>query len=242
MRPEYFENQLGAGANDGMLAEYAALSETGVVRIPAHLSYEEAATLPCAAVTVWHALFDARARSEPGSTILIQGTGGVSLFAAQFALASGMRVIATTSSAHKAERLRKLGVADVINYRELPEWQNDVLRLTNGEGVDHVIEVGGGGTLRRSLQSVRFGGTVSVIGLLSGFGHEIDPLPVLFRAARLEGIIVGSIQAFERMNRALETLAIKPIVDEVFPLENAIQALAKMQAATHFGKIVIRVD
>ncbi|PTL84507.1 NAD(P)-dependent alcohol dehydrogenase [Vitiosangium sp. GDMCC 1.1324] len=243
MRAEYFNHQLGALSNDGMLAQYAVLSEAGVVRIPPHLSYDEAATLPCAALTAWHALFEAPVRPKPGDTVLVQGTGGVSLFAAQFAKAEGLRVIATSSSNEKLARLRKLGIiTDTINYKETPEWQQEVLRLTNGEGVDHIIEVGGGGTLSRSLQAVRFGGTVSVIGLLTGVGREIDPLPVLFRATRLEGIVVGSTHSFENMNRAIERLGIRPVIDEVFPLERAGEALAKMDAASHFGKLVIRVE
>lgn len=242
MRPEYVAAMLGAHANDGMLAQYAVLSESGTVRIPSYLSYEQASTLPCAALTAWNALFERPVQVKPGGSVLVQGTGGVSLFAAQFALAAGLRVIATSSSASKIARLNELGVSDVINYRDTPEWHERALELTNGEGVDQVIEVGGAGTLTQSLQAVRYGGTVSLIGLLTGIGREINPLPVLFRASRLEGVIVGSTHMFETMNRALETFRIAPVIDEVFPLERATEALAKLEAATHFGKIVVRIE
>ncbi|WP_146654908.1 zinc-dependent alcohol dehydrogenase family protein [Labilithrix luteola] len=241
MRPEYFERQVGARVTDGWLAESIVLPESGLVRLPDYLSFEEAATLPCAAVTAWVSLFEAAVRPKLGSTIVVLGTGGVSLFAAQLALAEGLRVIATTSSNDKAEKLRKLGVRDIINYRETPEWHEEVLRLTGGEGADHILEVGGAGTLPRSLQAVRFAGTVTLLGFLTGTDLKVDPLPVLFRASRLEGVVVGSVQSFEAMNRGLEATKIRPVVDEVFPFERATEALAKMKAATHFGKIVVRV-
>ncbi|NUP12186.1 MAG: NAD(P)-dependent alcohol dehydrogenase [Polyangiaceae bacterium] len=242
MRPEYFDHQLGAKSNDGVLAEYAVLSENGVVRIPDYLSFEEAATLPCAALTAYTAIFESAEHFRPGGSILVQGTGGVSLFAAQLARAHGLRVLATTSSAAKAARLKELGAEVVVNYRDVPEWQTEILRATNGEGVDQVLEVGGGGTLKRSFEAVKFGGLVSVIGLLTGVGPEVDPLPILFKALHVEGVIVGSRHAFQRMNRALERFQIHPIVDEVFPLSRASDALAKLERGAHFGKIVIRVD
>lgn len=242
LRAEYFQQALGSGSVDGVLAQYVALPASGVVRTPSHLSDEEAATLPCAALTAWNALFAPAARPGPGASVLVQGTGGVSIFAAQLARAAGLRVIGTSSSAAKLERLRALGVDEVINYREQPEWQEEVLRLTRGEGVDQVIEVGGAGTLKRSLEAIKYGGTVSLIGLLTGFGGEINPLPVLFKGARLEGVIVGSVLSFEQMNRSIEELGLRPVVDEVFPLARAAEALAKMAASTHFGKIVVRID
>ncbi len=242
MRAEYPLAMPGAYSNDGVLAEYAVFSDAAVVGIPSHLTYEQAATLPCAAVTAWHALFETANRPKPASTVLVQGTGGVSLFAAQLALRAGLRVIATSSNAEKIERLKELGIADVINYRETPAWHEKVLELTSGEGADHIIDVGGGGTLKESLRAIRYGGTVSVIGLLTGVGREIDPLPVLFRASKLDGINVGSTRMFEAMNRALEAYRLKPVVDEVFPLERAAHALAKLEAGKHFGKIVVRID
>jgi NADPH:quinone reductase-like Zn-dependent oxidoreductase len=241
MRPEDFASQRGAHSNDGALAEYIVVEEGGLVRFPEHLSFEEAATLPCAAVTAWNALIETPRRPAPGSTVLVQGTGGVSLFAAQLALKSGLRVIGTSSSAAKIARLHELGVADVIDYRAKPEWHKEALRLTGGAGVDHIVDVGGAGTLAESLQAVRRGGTISLIGILTGVGATIDPLPILFRASNVEGILVGSVRSFETMNAALSAWTLKPVVDQVFSLAEAPAALAKMSAATHFGKIVVRL-
>ncbi len=150
-------------------------------------------------------------------------------------------MIATTSSEEKAARLRKLGIADVIDYRRTPEWQKDVLALTGGVGVDQVIEVGGAGTLARSFEAARFGGTISLIGLLTGVGGHVDPLPVLFKGLRLNGVLVGSVDGFEAMNRALTLSQLRPVIDEVFTLDNAAAALAKLEAGKHFGKIVVRL-
>jgi NADPH:quinone reductase-like Zn-dependent oxidoreductase len=241
-RADYFQHMLGAGSTDGMLAQLVALPDTGVVRIPSHLSYEEAATLPCAGLAAWNALMEPSPRQRPGAAVLTLGTGGVSIFAVQLALAAGLRVIATSSSADKIERLRELGVTDTINYRETPEWQLEVLRLTRGEGVDQVIEVGGGGTLARSLEAVRSGGTVSLIGHLTGTEGELNPFPILVKAVRLQGVVVGSIRTFEDMSRALEEIASRPVIDEILPLHRANEALARMETASHFGKIVVRVD
>lgn len=241
-REEYRATALGAGRNDGVLAELVVFAEDALVRAPAHLGFDEAATLPCAAVTAWTALFESWPRPAPGATVLVQGTGGVSLFAAQLARAAGLRVIATSSSAAKIERLRALGVTDAIDYRQRPEWHEEVLRLTRGEGVDRVIEVGGAGTLPRSLQAVKLGGVVSLIGLLAGIGDPIDPMPILLRAVRVEGVMVGSRQSFIDLLSTLEAHAIRPVLDEVFPLERASDALARLAAGKHFGKIVIRLD
>lgn len=243
IRPEHDHAMLGAYGNDGLLAEYAVLSEAGIVEIPAYLSYEAASTLPCAALTAWNALFETPVPVKPGGTVLVQGTGGVSLFAAQLARAVGLRVIATSSSAAKLERLKsELGVTSLVDYRETPAWHVKALELTNGEGVDQVIDVGGTGTLAESFRATRYGGIVSLIGLLTGVGAETDPLPVLFRALRLEGVRVGSTTMFAAMNRALEELLITPVIDEVFPLERASDALAKLESARHFGKIVVRIE
>ncbi|WP_437640306.1 zinc-dependent alcohol dehydrogenase family protein [Sorangium sp. So ce854] len=241
-REEYRATAPGAGRNDGVLAELVVFAEDALVRAPAHLGFDEAATLPCAAVTAWTALFESWPRPAPGATVLVQGTGGVSLFAAQLARAAGLRVIATSSSAAKIERLHALGVADTIDYRQHPEWHEEVLRLTRGEGVDRVIEVGGAGTLPRSLQAVKPGGVVSLIGLLTGIGDPIDPMPILLRPVRVEGVMVGSRQSFIDLLSTLEAHAIRPVLDEVFPLERASDALARLAAGKHFGKIVIRLD
>ncbi len=240
-RPRYEGDSLGIGGRDGVLAEYAALSATGVVAAPPHLSFEEAATLPCAAVTAWQALFEGAGRLPPGATVLLSGTGGVSLFAAQLALAAGMRVIATTSSERKVPRLHALGVREVIDSRARPEWQDEVRRLTDGEGVDLVVDVGGGSTLGRALEAVRVGGRIAVVGLLGGFGERIDPLPILFRAVTVEGVHVGSVAMFERLARAVGQAALAPVIDEVFDLEAAPRALGKLAAGAHFGKVVVRV-
>jgi NADPH:quinone reductase-like Zn-dependent oxidoreductase len=242
IRPEHDLSALGVHANDGLLAEYAVLPESGIAKVPSYLSYEAASTLPCAALTAWNALFETPVRVKPGGTVLVQGTGGVSIFAAQFARAEGLRVIATSSSADKRRRLQtELGVSDVIDYRATPAWHERVLELTGGEGVDQTIDVGGAGTLAQSFQATRYGGAVSVIGLLTG-AAATDPLPVLFRALRLEGVRVGSTVMFEAMNRALEVLRIAPVIDEVFPIERARDALGKLEAGKHFGKIVIRIE
>src|SRR5581483_3477861 len=195
-REEYARSALG-GALDGMLAEYVALDQAGLVAIPAHLTYEDAATLPCAAVTAWNALVS-EGRLKSGDTVLVLGSGGVSVFALQFARMAGARVIATSSSEDKLARLLELGASDGVNYRTTPEWDKRVRELTAGRGVDHVVEVGGAGTLARSLGAVRQGGRVSLIGVLTGAG-QVDPTPVLRKAVTLQGIFVGSREMFDEM-------------------------------------------
>lgn len=233
----HFPSALG-GSIDGMLAEQVVLHEDGVVPIPAYMSYEDAATLPCAAVTSWQALVP-KGPLKSGDTILVQGTGGVSIFALQFAVMSGARVIVTSSSDEKLARAKKLGAWATINYKTTPEWGKEALKLTNGVGVDYVIEVGGAGTLEQSFLAARVGGTVSLIGVLSGFGGQISPYPVLRKGLRLQGIYVGSREMFEAMNRAMEVSQVKPVIDRVFPFTQAREALALMESAAHFGKIVI---
>jgi NADPH:quinone reductase-like Zn-dependent oxidoreductase len=227
------------GAAEGVLAEEVVLPETGLVRVSDHLSYEEAATLPCAGVTAWRSLFHA-ASIKPGDTVLTLGTGGVSIFAVQFAHMAGARVIATSSSDAKLSRVRQLGATDVINYKTQPDWEKTVRELTGGAGVDVVVEVGGAGTFPRSLRAVKTGGTIALIGVLTGQG-QIDPLSILMRTVRVQGIYVGSAAMFEEMNRAIEVGRIKPVIDRVFPFENASDALRLMETGAHFGKIVIRV-
>jgi NADPH:quinone reductase-like Zn-dependent oxidoreductase len=222
----------------GVLSELFLASEQSVVKIPAHLSDQEAATLPCAAVTAWNALFDL-GRLQPGETVLVQGTGGVSIFALQFARAAGARVIVTSSSDEKLERARGLGAWETINYRTQRDWDKRALELTDGVGVDHVIEVGGADTFARSLRAVRMAGMVSVIGILSGVSQDINLLPILMKGLRLQGLMVGSRAMFEAMNRAIEANALRPVIDRVFPFAEAKQALAHMESGAHFGKIVI---
>jgi NADPH:quinone reductase-like Zn-dependent oxidoreductase len=227
------------GEADGMLAEEVAIAEEGLVRIPEHLGFEEAATLPCAALTAWHALV-VGGGIKPGDTVLTQGTGGVSIFAIQFARLAGARVIATSGHDEKLARVRELGASEVINYRTTPEWDRRVRELTGGVGVDQVVEVGGAGTLARSIKSVRLGGYIALIGVLSGLG-EINPMPILMRSIRLQGIFVGSRSMFEAMNRAIAANQLRPVIDRVFEFEDAVAALKHLESGAHFGKVVIRV-
>jgi NADPH:quinone reductase-like Zn-dependent oxidoreductase len=227
------------GGPEGVLAEQVVLPQDGVVVVPEHLSDEEAATLPCAAVTAWNALF-ASGSLQPGQTILVLGTGGVSLFAWQFAGLAGARVILTSSSDEKLKRIAGLGGAGgVINYRTTPAWDEKARELTGGVGVDQVVEVGGAGTLPKSLKAVRLGGTVSLIGVLTGTG-DFNPMLVLMKHIRLQGIFVGSREMFESMNKAIALHRLKPVVDRVFGFGEIRQALAYMESAAHFGKICLR--
>jgi NADPH:quinone reductase-like Zn-dependent oxidoreductase len=227
------------GPLDGMLTEYAILHEEGVVIPPAYLTDEEAATLPCAALTAWSALI-AQGDLKPGETVLVQGTGGVSLFAVQFAKATGARVIITSSSDEKLERARALGADATVNYVTTPDWEKKVRELTGGIGADHVVEVGGAGTLMKSLRAVRFAGRVSLIGVLAGRTTEIDVIPILMQNLRIQGVIVGCREMFEQMNRALEVHKIRPVIDRTFSFEESRQAFVLMERGGHFGKICIR--
>jgi NADPH:quinone reductase-like Zn-dependent oxidoreductase len=232
-----FRSALG-GAIDGMLTEYIALSEEGLVRIPDYMSFEEAATLPCAALTSWNALVS-MGRLTAGETVLVLGTGGVSIFALQFARMHGARVIATSSSDAKLAHLRELGASGTINYKTTPDWDVQVLEMT-GEGVDHVIEVGGAGTLTKSIRAIKLGGRISLIGLLAG-GGQIDPMPMLLKSVTLQGIYVGSREMFEEMNRAMEINGVHPVIDRVFPFTEARDAYHYLESGAHFGKVCIAV-
>jgi NADPH:quinone reductase-like Zn-dependent oxidoreductase len=227
------------GDIDGVLAEHVVLSESGLVPIPSHLTPEEASTLPCAAVTAWNAL--AVANLQPGSTVLVQGTGGVSVFALQFARMMGAHVLGISSSAEKLERMKALGLDAGLNYRDQPEWDRWVFDQTGGEGVDLIVEVGGLGTLPRSLRAIRVGGTIAQIGVLS---PASEPLPlelILHKQARIRGIYVGSRLDFEEMNKAIALAALRPIY-EAFPWKSAREVLHRMETASHFGKLVLTVD
>jgi NADPH:quinone reductase-like Zn-dependent oxidoreductase len=227
------------GACDGMLAELRAFPQEGLVKVPDHLSYEEASTLPCAAVTAWHALMVGTGLT-PGDTVLVQGTGGVSLFALQFARLAGARVLATSSSDLKLERVRALGASDGINYKNTPDWDAAVRTRTGGSGVDHVVEVGGAGTLGKSLKAVRMGGRISLIGVLGGAG-DVNIVPILMKNVQVQGIFVGSRAMFEAMNRAIALAQLHPVVDRVFEFDQAPAALKYLETGAHFGKVVIRV-
>ncbi len=228
------------GSIDGMLADYALLEEAGAVKIPPHLSLEEGATLPCAGVTAWHAMME-HAKLKAGDTILLQGTGGVSIFGLQFAHAMGIRAIVTSSSDEKLKRAKALGAAFGINYKTTPDWDKAAMEFTSGAGVDHVIEVGGAATLTRSFQAIRAGGKVSMIGGLSGGATELNPGLIFSRRANVQGISVGSTQMFMAMNRAIEANGIKPVIDKVFVFADAPVAYEHMASGAHFGKIVISV-
>ncbi len=228
---------LGGGI-DGTLAEYVVFPEHGLVKIPEHLSYEEAATLPCAALTAWNSL--STGGLIPGQTVLTLGTGGVSIFALQFAKLFGAKVIITSSSDEKLDRAIALGADATINYRTHPEWQDKVRYLTNGRGVEQVVEVGGEGTMMRSLASACLGGYIGVIGVLSGFGAaNFTAATAFFNQLRIQGIYVGNRQMFEEMNAAISLHRLKPVVEQVVPFSEAKRAYELLESSKHFGKIVI---
>ena len=209
-----------------------------MIRIPDFLSYQQAATLPCAALTAWNALVE-KGRLRAGETVLIQGTGGVSLFGLQIAKAHGARVILTSSSDEKLQRGRELGADELINYKSTPDWDTEVIRLTDGVGVDHIVEVGGSGTMGKSFNAIRQSGQIHLIGVLSEPGTGVDILPVLRKSIYLNGVYVGSEAMFARLNTALAVSRIQPVIDRVFPLEDARAALETMQSGSHFCKIVL---
>jgi NADPH:quinone reductase-like Zn-dependent oxidoreductase len=223
---------------DGALAEYIVLEEGGVVRIPDHLSFEEAATLPCAAVTAWNAL--TTAGTGPGTTVLLQGTGGVSIFALQLAKSLGARVLITSSSDEKLARALALGADVGTNYKSNPDWEKWARQQTGGAGVDVVVEVGGAGTLDRSLKAVKTGGHVALIGVLAG-GSTFNPVLVLMKAVRLQGVFVGSRAMFDTMNAVITSKQLRPIIDRVFPLADAPTAFSYQESGAHFGKVVVAV-
>lgn len=233
------KSALGSGGA-GVAAEYVVFDENALVRIPDHLSFEEAAALPCAGVTAWNALVST-GHLRPDETVLLEGTGGVSLFALQFARLMKARVIATSSNAGKLERALAMGADEGINYRETPDWDKRVRELTKGRGVDHVVEVGGAGTLPKALKAVRLGGTISLIGVLSG-GTDMNFVPVFMRHIRVQGIFVGSREMFEDMARAMAAHDLRPVVDRVFPLRDIAAALRYMESGAQFGKVCLTLD
>jgi NADPH:quinone reductase-like Zn-dependent oxidoreductase len=227
---------------DGMLAEQVVLYEDGVIAVPDSLSFEQAACLPCAGVTAWHALMHAGRPTRAGDTVLVLGTGGVSMLALQFAKAAGARVIATSSSDEKLAKALALGASDGINYTRSPDWDQDVMKLTGGRGVDCVVEVGGTGTLNRSFQSLAFGGKVVLIGLLTGRGGgDINPYTLMPKWGSLHGIFVGNREMFESMNKAIEAGRIQPVAGKVFPFAEALQAYRCQASGDFFSKIVITI-
>jgi NADPH:quinone reductase-like Zn-dependent oxidoreductase len=230
---------LGAGG-PGVASEYVTVDAKAIVPFPEHLSFEEAATLPCAGVTAWNTLITS-GHLRPDESVLVQGTGGVSLFALQFARLMRARVIATSSSDEKLERVREMGASDTINYRTTPEWDKRARELTNGRGVDHVVDVGGAGTLPKSIKAVRMGGKISIMGVLAGAG-DVNFVPIFMRSIRMQGIFVGSREMFIDMNRAITTHKFRPVIDRVFPMRDMAAALKYMESGAHFGKICLRWD
>ena len=238
LTPAKAKGALG-GDIDGMMAEYVVLKETGLVRLPEHLSYTESAALPCAAVTAWNSL--AAGNLKPGSTVLILGTGGVSIFALQLARLMGVRVLGISGSAEKLERARSLGLDAALNYRETPAWERWAQQQTGGAGVDLVVEVGGVGTLPRSLGAVRMGGVIAQIGVLSS---AVEPLPlalILHKQIRIQGIYVGSRNDFEDLNKAITLAGLHPVV-ESFSWSRAGEIFIRMEQGAHFGKLVLTFD
>ena len=227
------------GAIDGVLSEYRLFDQTGLVHLPEHLSFEQGATLPCAGVTAWNALFGSQTL-YPGDSVLVLGTGGVSVFALQLAVAAGLTVVATSSSDEKLARMQRLGATHLVNYRQHPEWQDQVVAATGG-GVARVVEVGGPGTLARSIMATRQGGEIGMIGALTT-GGEINPTTAMRKGLIMRGIYVGSRQMFEAMNRAIAAHRIEPVIDRVFQFEQAADAYRHQTSQTHLGKVVIRIS
>lgn len=235
-RAEHLRQTLG-GPLDGALQEELVLDEQGVIPVPRHLSFEEAACLPCAALTAWSALVTL-GEVQAGQTVLVLGTGGVSLFALQLARVLGCEVILTSSSAEKRARAEAMGARATVDYSAEPRWGRTVRELNGGEGVDLVVEVGGQGTLGQSLRAVRESGTVALIGVLAG-GGEVDLTPVLMRQIRIQGVFTGHRAGFKAMNRVLEHSELRPTVDRVFPFDNALDAFSHLASGRHFGKVVV---
>jgi len=228
------------GDVDGLLCEFACIRADALLPIPDHLSFAQAATLPCAAVTAWNGLFVA-GNLQPGQTLLLQGTGGVSLFGLQFARLAGATIILISSSDAKLERARAMGAHHTINYRSEPDWEKRIHAITGGRGVDLTLEVGGTGTLSKTLRATRYGGHVSLIGVLTGITGEVQLGHLLHKAITLKGIYVGSRSIFETMNRTIAQHKLEPVIDKVFPFEQSPDAFRHLESGQHFGKLVIQI-
>lgn len=236
---KYHDAALG-GSVDGMLSEVVVFPAHSLVRVPEHFSFEEAATLPCAGLTAWCAL--RRSGFIAGASVLLQGTGGVSIWGLQIVLASGGRTIITSSSDEKLERAKSLGASETINYRTTPDWDKEVWRLTQKRGVDHILEVGGPGTLGKSLASVASGGNIAQIGVLTGFeAPDVSLFPLVSKNATMSGIYVGDVESFREFARFLEVTQIQPVIDRTFAFEETREAYDYMKSGAHFGKIVVSV-
>ncbi len=238
-RPEYQLDSLGM-TTDGLLAEHILLHENGIVHMPAYMSYVEAASLPCAAVTAWTAL-NLSSPLQPGETVLVQGTGGVALFSLQVARMFGARVLAITSADDKAEKLKELGAEAVVNYRTFPDWDKEILALTDGRGVDKVIDIAGEKTIVKSAASTRKGGDISLVGFTSGFGGGLPPIDILSRSLHVAGSAIGSRANFEALLKAMAMHEVKPVIDQVFPFADYREAYKRLKSGNHVGKVVINV-
>jgi NADPH:quinone reductase-like Zn-dependent oxidoreductase len=234
-------NSITGQATSGLLAEYACIDEEALVRTPANLTSEEAATLPIAGVTAWNGWF-VHAGLRPGHTVVTQGTGGVSIFALQLARIAGARVIATSSSDHKLDTLKKLGADEVINYKKYPKWHEEVLRLTQQEGADATLDIGGAESIDSSIRSLRMEGFVGLVGFLGGPVLPVDFFRSVVYTVRMKGISVGTREDFEDLARAVEVNGLRPVISQVFPMEKVQEAFRYMQGGSHVGKVVVRVD
>lgn len=232
-----YQTRQGLGVLSGQLSQYKCFSENQLIRTPNNLTTAEASTLPIAGLTAWNALNYSNVTSE--NTVLLNGTGGVSIFALQFAKARGARVIITSSSEKKLNKARQLGADLVINYKNTPDWKTTVREMTGGKGVDVIVETVGGSNLGRSLDALRMGGHISIVGLLDGFKSEIDVLTLIHQQATIRGLEVGGTHQFEVMNRAIEASDIHPVIERIFPLEQIQEALSYLESGSHFGKVVV---
>lgn len=233
-----YVSPLGGAVADGVLAEYRVFNEQSLVKTPAHLTDVESATLPVAALTAWHAV-SRRSRVQRGDHVLIQGTGGVSLFATQFVHALGAHPIVISSSDEKLEKAKALGAAATINYKKIPAWEEEVLGLTDGNGVDHVIEVVGGENLNRSLQAVKLSGTISFIGLMAGLSAPINTYQFVTKNVQIHGIETGSREMFEEMNRFMEAHQLRPVIDKKYDFHEFPKAMTYLESGAHFGKVAL---
>lgn len=238
--PAYLANSYGGGASNGMLTEHRVVDQGSLVAVPAHLSLEEASTLPCAGLTAWHALFE-RGGIKAGDTVLVQGTGGVALFGLQLATAMGAKVIVTSSSDAKLARVTALGAWQTINYRTHPDWEKVALEMTGGRGVDHILELGGPDTYDRSIAAIAAGGKIAQIGVLTGFVSHPNILPLQFKNASINGICVGSAAQLQRLTQFMAQHNIHPVIDAQFAFEDAPKAYAQLASASHFGKLVVKI-
>lgn len=238
LTPDKLINPLGGPSKDGLLREYAIFSENEVIKVPDHLSSEEAATLPCAGLTAWHGLIE-NGNIKADSTVVIEGTGGVSLFSAQFALMAGAKVILLSGSDEKLQLAKELGVHHLINYNKTPDWEKSVLDITNGTGADHIVEIVGSSHINRSIEAVALDGTISIIGLIGGLQGNINTAKIMTKQIRLQGIEVGSKEMFERMNKAISLNKLHPVIGKRYAFEDTKEALTSLEQSSHFGKITI---